>query len=157
MSDSTVNSNGTTLGDPHGARGSDALVLLVDDYQDCREMYGASLELAGFRVIKARDAFEALQLARRTSPDVILMDLGLPGIDGCEATRLLKEDPRTSSIPVVALTAQAVPAAGSLLAMGFEEVITKPCLPDTLADHVTRLLNGRDVLATGREDRPAVA
>jgi len=118
-----------------------ALVLLVEDYDDCREMYGAGLTLAGFQVVTARDGFEALQVARRTIPDVILMDLGLPGMDGCEATRLLKRDPRTATVPVIALTAQPLPGEGrSLDGQDFEDVIFKPCLPDTLADRVSRVL-----------------
>ncbi len=128
-----------------------ALVLLVDDYEDCREMYGAGLAFAGFQVVTARDGFEALALARRTIPDLILMDLGLPGIDGCEATRLLKQDPRTATVPVIALTAQSLPGEDRLLyGRGFEDVIFKPCLPDALADHVSRVLVRRhrhDVVA----------
>ncbi|RPJ74668.1 MAG: response regulator [Acidobacteria bacterium] len=125
--------------------GRRALVLLVDDYQDCREMYGAGLTLAGFRVVTARDGFEALQLARNTRPDVILMDLGLPGIDGCETARLLKQDPRTSTVPIVALTAQPLPRdEAAFLGYGFEDVIFKPCLPDALADYVSRVLVRRD-------------
>jgi len=117
------------------------VVLIVDDYPDCREMYAAYLELAGFRVLRAPDGLRALQLAREQRPDLILMDLGLPGIDGVEVTRLLKADPATSRLPVVALTAQA--AAGSearLASLGFEAVIPKPCLPDELARRVESLV-----------------
>lgn len=104
-------------------------------------MYGMYLALAGFHVLKARDGFEAIELARGERPDLILMDLGLPGIDGCEATRRLKQDRATRDVPVVALTAQA-PLAGDLLAAaGFELVIMKPCLPDELADQVERLVS----------------
>jgi len=124
----------------HGEQGRPALVLLVDDYQDCRDMYGAGLKFAGFDVLTARDGLEALQLARTASPDVILMDLGLPGIDGCEATRRLKRDPVTSAVPVVALTAQPLPPGETLVAIGFEDVIVKPCLPDVLAEHISEVL-----------------
>jgi len=128
-----------------------ALVLLVDDYEDCRDMYGAGLALAGFDVVTARDGLEAIEVARRVIPDLILMDLGLPGIDGCEATRLLKRDPRTAAVPVIALTAQPLPRDPRPLdTQGFEDVIFKPCLPDTLADYVSRVLVRRhrhDVLA----------
>lgn len=115
-------------------------MLLVDDYPDCREMYAMYLALAGFRVIKARDGFEALALAREELPDLILMDLGLPGIDGCEVTRRLKQDRATREVPVVALTAQAPLSADALEKAGFESVITKPCLPDELAHQVDRLV-----------------
>ncbi len=121
------------------------VVLLVDDYPDCREMYAMYLALAGFRVLKARDGFEALAIARRELPDLILMDLGLPGIDGWEATRRLKQDGLTRELPVVALTAQAPLVPDSLRDAGFETVITKPCLPDELADQVERLVRRRQV------------
>jgi CheY-like chemotaxis protein len=112
------------------------LVLIVDDYQDCRDMYAACLGLAGFSVIKAADGLEAISIARRALPDLILMDLGLPVVDGVEATRRLKCDVVTRGIPVVALTAQSVPDAERLRAAGFESVIIKPCLPDDLAQRV---------------------
>lgn len=114
--------------------------MIVDDYVDCREMYAAYLSLSGFQVLKARDGHEALRLARQALPDLILMDLGLPGMDGCEVTRQLKQDNATRDVPVVALTAQAPLPADVLDAAGFETVITKPCLPDELAEHVHRLV-----------------
>jgi len=129
--------------DLESGRGTGPLVLIVDDYPDCRDMYAMYLGLAGFRVLKARDGFEALELARQALPDLILMDLGLPGIDGCEATRRLKEDGATRGVPVVALTAQAPLSAELLAAAGFESVITKPCLPDELADRVQELVRRR--------------
>lgn len=116
------------------------VVLIVDDYEDCRDMYAAYLTLAGFRVLKAQDGHEALDSARRALPDVILMDLSLPGMDGCEATRRLKSDPVTRHLPVVALTAQSLPQLDTLYAIGFESVITKPCLPDDLAEEVSRVV-----------------
>jgi CheY-like chemotaxis protein len=125
----------------HETQRHDAVVLIVDDYQDCRDMYAAYLTLAGFRVLKAQDGLEALDKARRWLPDVILMDLSLPGMDGCEATRRLKSDPATRHLPVVALTAQSLPQLDVLEGIGFERVITKPCLPDELAEHVGRLVS----------------
>jgi CheY-like chemotaxis protein len=141
----TIVKHGTTATHAGDSRRhpSGPLILIVDDYPDCREMYAMYLGLAGFRVHKARDGFEALELAREELPDLILMDLGLPGIDGCEATRRLKQDDLTRGIPVVALTAQAPLSADSLAAAGFESVITKPCLPDELADHVDRFVRRR--------------
>jgi len=130
-------------GRPSG-RDAEPVVLIVDDYPDCREMYAMYLTLAGFRVLKARDGFEALTLAREELPDLILMDLGLPGIDGCEVTRRLKEDRATRGVPVVALTAQTPLAAEALDTAGFETLITKPCLPDELADRVGQLVRRHD-------------
>ena len=117
------------------------VVLIVDDYPDACEMYAAYLELAGFRPLKAHDGYEALRLAAECTPDVILMDLGLPGIDGYEVTRRLKNDPRTRDIPVIALTAHATPQQfGELVASGFDDLILKPCLPDALAEEVARFI-----------------
>ena len=83
-------------------------ILLVEDYDDAREMYRDYLEFSGFQVDTARDGHEALEQARRHSPDLVLMDLSLPGLDGWEATRILKSDPATSHLIVVALSAHAL-------------------------------------------------
>jgi CheY-like chemotaxis protein len=116
-------------------------VLVVDDYQDSREMYAAYLSLAGFRSVMAADGQEALQVAAALMPDLVLMDLSLPGIDGFEVTRRLKADPRTRHIPVVALTARSgLPAPEVMSARGFESLILKPCLPDVLAERVGELI-----------------
>src|SRR5262249_15295979 len=80
------------------------LILVVDDYQDAREMYAEYLQFSGFRVAEARNGNEAVDQAFALKPDLILMDLSLPGMDGWEATRQLKADERTRNIPVVALT-----------------------------------------------------
>ena len=80
------------------------LILVVDDYEDAREMYAEYLRFCGFRVAEARNGNEALEQAFTLMPDLILMDLSLPGMDGWEATRQLKADERTRNIPVVALT-----------------------------------------------------
>ena len=118
------------------------VVLLVDDYQDCREMYAACLSLAGLTVLTARDGHEALLLARQTVPDLVLMDIGLPVMDGFETTNRLKADPVTRSIPVIALTAHTVTDVDQIRAAGFQGVITKPCLPDDLAGQVERVVRG---------------
>lgn len=116
-------------------------VLIVDDYPDTCEMYAAYLDLAGFRSLKANDGYEALRVAAEELPDVILMDLGLPGIDGYEVTRRLKSDPRTRHIPVVALTAHAMSRQlDEVIAGGFDDLILKPCLPDALAHEVDRIV-----------------
>src|SRR5579864_2723400 len=83
-------------------------VLLVDDYPDARDMYTEYLQYSGFEVIEASNGMEALQRAAEEMPDIILMDLSLPVIDGWEATRRLKADKRTAPIPVVALTGHAL-------------------------------------------------
>ena len=86
----------------------EALVLVVEDYQDAREMYAAYLQFSGYRVAEATNGAEAVEQARATRPDIILMDLALPKMDGWEATRRLKSDERTKHIPIVALTGHAL-------------------------------------------------
>lgn len=113
------------------SRAESPLVLVVEDYQDAREMYAEYLRFAGFRVAEARNGIEALEKASSLSPDIILMDLALPRMDGWEATRRLKADDRTRAIPVVALTGHALAghAEGARQA-GCDAFVTKPCLPD---------------------------
>lgn len=118
------------------------LILVVDDYQDAREMYAEYLQFSGFRVAEARNGNEAVSQAFELKPDLILMDLSLPGMDGWEATRVLKADDRTRHIPVVALTGHALAGAleGAKKA-GCDSFVTKPCLPDDLVVEVRRMLD----------------
>jgi CheY-like chemotaxis protein len=102
-------------------------------------------------VATAVDGLEALDKAFALLPDVILMDLSLPGIDGWEATRRLKQDARTREIPVVALTAHALPSAHERAKeAGCDSVVTKPCLPKDLEAEVRRQLAGRARAAESR-------
>ena len=117
------------------------LVLIVDDYQDAREMYAEYLEFSGFRVAEARNGAEAVEKAFALRPSVILMDLSLPVMDGWEATRRLKADVRTRSIPVVALTGHALDGhSREAQEAGCVAYVTKPCLPDALVIEVRRVL-----------------
>jgi len=117
-------------------------VLLVDDYPDAREMYCEYLEFSGFDVVEAANGLEALERAAEESPDIILMDLSLPIMDGWEATRRLKADPRTAGIPVVALTGHALAgiSEGAKKA-GCDAFVTKPCLPDDLVKEIRKVLD----------------
>ncbi len=117
------------------------LVLVVDDFQDNREMFAEFLVISGFRVAEAATGREALDQAFALLPDVILMDLSLPELDGWEATRRLKHDPRTAHIPVVALTGHVL-ADHSREARdaGCDGFLTKPCLPEALVVEVRRVL-----------------
>jgi CheY-like chemotaxis protein len=118
------------------------LVLVVDDYQDARELYAEYFALSGYRVAEASNGAEAIEKARELAPDVILMDLSLPGMDGWEATRRLKANRQTKDIPVVALTSHALAGfSDSAKKAGCDAVITKPCLPDRLVVEVRRLLS----------------
>jgi two-component system cell cycle response regulator DivK len=118
-----------------------ALILVVDDYQDAREMYAEYLQFSGFRVAEARNGNEAVEQAFALKPDLILMDLSLPGMDGWEATSRLKADDRTKHIPIVALTGHALAGASEgAKKAGCDSFVTKPCLPDDLVVEVRRML-----------------
>jgi CheY-like chemotaxis protein len=118
-----------------------ALILLVEDFADAREMYHDYLTFSGFRVETASDGHEAVEKARALLPDLILMDLSLPGMNGWEATRILKSDPATRHLTIVALSAHALSVAeirhGGAACDGF---IAKPCLPPDLVSQITGFL-----------------
>ena len=121
------------------------LVLVVEDYQDAREMYAAYLQFSGYRVAEATNGLEAIEQATQLLPDIILMDLALPKMDGWEATRRLKMNEATRHIPIVALTGHALAghAEGARQA-GCDSFVTKPCLPDALVAEIRRMLKARE-------------
>jgi CheY-like chemotaxis protein len=120
------------------------LVLVVEDYQDAREMYTEYLRFSGYDVVEAANGYEAIERANALVPDIVLMDLALPRMDGWEATRRLKEGPRTAHIPIVALTGHALAGhADSALKAGCDSFVTKPCLPDALVAEIRRMLGPR--------------
>jgi CheY-like chemotaxis protein len=126
-----------------GTSGTRPRVLLVDDYPDAREMYSEYLRFSGFDVVQASNGIEALQQAIDTSPDIVLMDLSLPVMDGWEATRRLKADERTASIPVVAVTGHSLAGvAENARKLGCAAFVTKPCLPEDLVREIRRVLDG---------------
>jgi two-component system, cell cycle response regulator DivK len=116
-----------------------ALVLIVEDYEEGREICAEYLRFRGYRVATAEDGREGLEKAFELAPDLILMDLSLPSMDGWEATRRLRQDPRTRHTPVIALTAHALASArAKALEAGCDEVVTKPVVPRDL-EAVVRL------------------
>jgi two-component system, cell cycle response regulator DivK len=121
----------------------DELVLIVDDNEENAKLARDVLEHAGMRTLSAGTAAAALALAREHSPDVVLMDLRLPDLDGAEAARRLAADERTAGIPVVALSALPLEdAAGWVREAGFADYVEKPIdireLPDRVRRHVAR-------------------
>jgi CheY-like chemotaxis protein len=123
---------------------SSPLVLVVDDFQDNREMFAEFLSLSGFRVAEAATGREAIDRGFELLPDVILMDLSLPELDGWEATRQLKNDPRTSHIPIVALTGHALADhSREAREAGCDAFLTKPCLPEVLVVEIRKMLDRR--------------
>ena len=128
------------------------LVLVVDDFQDNREMYAEFLAYQGFRVIQAANGVEALDQAFSNRPDIIIMDLSLPVMDGWEATRRLKADRRTNDIPVVALTGHAMQGhSKGAIEAGCDSFVAKPCLPDQLVAEIRRMLSTARVNAAKAE------
>ena len=110
------------------------LVLVVDDSVDARTMYGDYLEFCGYRVVTAGDGIQAIAAAHAEWPAVILMDLAMPRMDGWEAIRRLRADPKTAEIPIVALSAFAFGDAPQRARdAGADLCLSKPCLPPEVA------------------------
>ena len=109
-------------------------LLIVEDNESNRDMLSRRLRRRGYEVILAVDGEGGLRVARSEAPDLILMDMGLPGLDGWEATRMLKADSATRSIPVIAFTAHAMSGdREKALAAGCDDYDTKPIdLPQLL-------------------------
>jgi CheY-like chemotaxis protein len=119
-------------------------ILLVDDFEDGLEMYQEYLTYRGFQVVVARNGPEAVTQARLTRPDVVLLDIRMPGMTGTEAMHILRADQSFVNMPIIALTAQAMDEERRhALSAGFDAVIAKPCLPDTLVASVEEILNDR--------------
>jgi CheY-like chemotaxis protein len=121
-----------------------ARILIVDDNAVNLKLASALLELEGYEVAQAVDAEQAQEMLGGDLPDLILMDIALPGMDGLALTRRLKADERLKHIPVVALTAFAMKGdEEKARAAGCEGYITKPIDTRMLADQVARVLGGR--------------
>jgi CheY-like chemotaxis protein len=121
-----------------------SLALVVDDFADGRDIACRVLESMGFRTIEASNGLDALDCARRHRPDILLLDLALPGMDGWAVARELKQDPATAGVRILGLTAHAerLPLQRAREA-GCDAVLTKPCPPRELAQHVRALLEGK--------------
>jgi two-component system, cell cycle response regulator DivK len=117
------------------------LVLVVEDLEETYELLSDILAAARFQVVGAANGIDAVDTAVKLLPDLIVMDLSLPLMGGCEATRLLKSDERTRDIPIVALTAD-----NNYLQMarsaGCDAFLTKPCSPEILLAQIRELLGG---------------
>src|SRR3954452_25439444 len=119
------------------------LVLIAEDFEDARELYRDYLEYSGFAVEAAANGREAIEMASRLQPDIILMDAGMPVLDGWQATRELKSSPATRHIPVIALTAHAFDDARQQAKVAAcDGFLTKPSLPADLVEKVRETLGG---------------
>ena len=128
----------------------DRTVLLVEDNEDNRIVYSTILRYYGYRVLEAHNGVEGVSLAREAHPDLILMDIGLPELDGWEATRRIKADAATRKIPVVALTAHALAEhRQQAIAAGCDGYLAKPVEPREVVAEVRRHI--------GLADRPPAA
>jgi two-component system, cell cycle response regulator DivK len=120
------------------------MILVVEDNPMNRDVLGRRLERRGFAVRFAEDGPSGVEAARNIMPDLILMDIGLGELDGCEATRQIKTDPKTANIPIIALTASAFESdREKAMAAGCSDFDTKPV-------DLARLLGKMDQLLAGR-------
>ncbi len=116
-------------------------VLIVDDEPDAIELISFNLQNAGFQVVTAEDGAVALRKARSAAPDLVVLDLMLPEIDGLEVCKLLRRDPATSAIPILMLTAKASEVDRILgLELGADDYVTKPFSPRELVLRIRKLL-----------------
>lgn len=129
---------------------TDKTILLVEDHEDNRNVYRAILEHFGFRVLVAPDGREGIRMAREHRPDLILMDLSIPHIDGWEATRVLKADQATAEIPVIALSAHALEEDRTrAIQAGCAGYLAKPVEPRRVLQEVQRFLGAAPLVAGG--------
>ena len=121
---------------------SPATVLLVEDNEDNLRIYSTFLTYSGYRVLEAADGEAGLALAQSELPDVILIDVSIPKMDGYEVTRRLKSDPATAQIPVIALTAHALPSDRDRARdAGCDGYIPKPAEPRLVVAEVRKMLD----------------
>lgn len=116
-------------------------ILLVEDHEDNRNIYRTILEHYGYEVILAVDGRSGIRLAREEQPDLVLMDLSIPVVDGWEATRILKADESTRGIPVIALSAHALQEDRErAMGAGCDGYLAKPVEPKKVLEEVARFL-----------------
>ena len=121
----------------------DPLVLIVEDDFSTRMLYREYLQNDGFRTIDAHNGYQALEKARALRPNAVLTDLAVPGMDGFEFCRALRESPATRSIPILAVTGHSeyLEQPDRFAQAGIAHVLIKPCAPDVIAFELRRLLN----------------
>src|SRR4026207_2393760 len=125
---------------------SGKMVLLVEDNEDNRIVYSTILKHFGYKVTEALNGEEGISKARSEHPDLILMDISIPIIDGWEATQVLKHDPQTRGIPIIALTAHALASdREKAMEVGCDGYLAKPCEPRAVVAEVQRFLGKVDV------------
>jgi len=119
-------------------------ILIAEDDSDTRDLYAHYFRSAGLRVETVADGVEACRRTVELMPDLVVMDLSLPDMDGWEATRRLKADQSTAHIPVIACTAHKFgPSVERALVAGCDAYVVKPCLPEDLLATIRRVLSRR--------------
>jgi CheY-like chemotaxis protein len=121
--------------------GASVRILLVDDYVDALEMWALYLRFCGYEVLTSTDGLGAVEATQRHLPDLVILDLDLPGITGFEAARRIRDLPVTSHIPLVAATGYShLKHLNEARGAGFDAVLIKPCEPAALVKEVERVL-----------------
>ena len=119
----------------------DTTILVVDDYLDALQVWDMYLRAVGFNVLTAADGPSALEQAMAHRPDLIVLDLELPGLSGFEVARILRSDDRTRHIPLIAATGYShVKQLEAARQSGIDAVVVKPCDPESLVAEIRRLL-----------------
>ena len=117
-------------------------ILVVDDYHDAVEMWAIFLRALGYDVLTSEDGVEALHMAQTTMPDIVVLDLELPGMNGAEVARRLRASPDTAHIPLIAASGHSGNAElEEARAAGFDRILLKPCDPPMLIREIETLLN----------------
>ena len=116
-------------------------ILIIDDEENIVLLAETNLEMCGYKVITAQDGKQGLEMAQKEKPDLIILDIRLPEIDGWEVCRRLKNSTDTRNIPIVFLTAHAQENdINKGLSLGAEEFITKPFIPEDMAQRIKKIL-----------------
>jgi two-component system cell cycle response regulator DivK len=126
-----------------------ATILIVDDYPDALDVWDLYLRASGFEVLRAEDGNTALQTACTHVPDLVVMDLELPGLSGCQVASALRARAETRHIPLIASTGHSLPAKlEEARRSGFDLILIKPCDPSELVDAIRRHLAARPARTT---------
>jgi len=120
-------------------------ILIAEDNATNRELFRELLEVRGYTVVEACDGSEALQMIEQTLPDILLLDIGMPVLDGFAVVRAIRENPRLAALPVLAVTAYAMQGDRErILDSGFDGYLSKPINATSLSEELERLLSKRD-------------
>ncbi|MGI8813543.1 MAG: response regulator [Pyrinomonadaceae bacterium] len=121
-------------------------ILVVEDYDDIRSMMRILLEVHGYKVFEASDGYEAVQMARQHRPDMILLDLAMPVMDGLEAAREIRSHDYLANTPIVAVTAYGDLYRDQALSAGCNEVVAKPLDFESLGPLVEKYIGGLETI-----------